>query len=376
MKIGIVCYPSIGGSGLVATELAVQLADLGHQVHVISYSTPFKLPDFKANLSFHAVDPINYPLFNQNLYTFSLTTKIMEVAEEYELDIVHAHYSIPHSLCAHLAREISNNKFGVVTTLHGTDVTIVGKDKPLYRINQFGIEQSDCVTTVSRFQQKSIIEDFHIKNCVDVVYNFIDTNRFKPVCDAQLVERYKLVNSAEKILMHISNFREPKNVEAVIETFYRVQKKFNCKLVLVGEGPDLQKIKLRCRELQICHNVHYLGKMESVQAVVPLADCLIQPSKVESFGMVLLEAMACSVPTVSSNVDGIPEVIVDNETGFMHDPNDYESMAESVLKIFNDENLAKELGGNGRKRAIEHFSYQTIVPQYIEIYEKALRKQV
>ena len=369
MKIGIVCYPSIGGSGLIATQLGINLAQRGHEVHFISYSAPFKLPKFEPNISFHSVDPINYPLFNQNLYTFSLTAKIIEVSEDYKLDVIHAHYSIPHSLCAHLAREISSHDFKIVTTLHGTDVTIVGQDKPLYPINRYGIEQSDVVTTVSAFQKNHTIKHFNITHDINVIYNFIDTDEFSPHKESNCC-RSRLAADDEMLVMHISNFRAPKNPNAIINAFAKASKEIKARLVLVGDGPEILEIKSRCRELEICDKVSYLGKVQNVSEVLVCADCILQPSYQESFGMVLLEAMASQVPTVSSNVDGIPEVVAHNETGFMTDPDNYEEMADFLVRLHKDKEMARTFGINGRKRAMELFHKDIIIPQYLDVYEK------
>ena len=368
MKIGIICYPSIGGSGLVATELGINLAQRGHEIHFISYSAPFKLPPFERNISFHSVDPINYPLFNQNLYTFSLTAKIIEVMEDYDLDIIHAHYSIPHSLCAHLAREISKKDFRIVTTLHGTDVTIVGQDKPLFPINKYGIEQSDVVTTVSAFQKNYTKEHFDIQHDIEIIHNFIDTDEFKPA-DESTCCRSKLAADDEFIVMHISNFRPPKNPKAIIHAFAQASEEIKARLVLVGDGPEILEIKTECRKLKICDKVSYLGKIQNVAPVIAAADCVLQPSYQESFGMVLLEAMACSVPTVSSNIDGIPEVVVHNQTGLMADPDDHHSLGQYLVQLSKDPDFASFLGQNGRQRSIEYFHKDIIIPQYIDCYQ-------
>ena len=369
MNIGIICYPSIGGSGLIATELGIDLAKRGHQVHFISYSVPFKLQTFQRNVYFHAVDPVSYPLFNQTLYTFSLTAKIIDIVREYKLDLVHAHYSIPHSLCAHLAREVWGKNFKIITTLHGTDVTIVGQNKPLYSLNKYAIEQSDKVTTVSHFQKEHTNRYFGITKEISVIHNFVDTDVFKPgVGDGKSC----LANTDEKIIMHISNFRPPKNPEGVIKTFYHVQKQIPAKLVLVGDGPGIGEIRNLCKEFNICEHVCFLGKRDNVETVIPFADCVLQPSYLESFGMVLLEAMACEVPTVSSNVDGIPEVVVHGETGFFAPPDDHETLADFILKICSSKELAKSLGKNGRQRATETFNKDKMVSRYLDTYSTVL----
>ena len=372
MRIGIICYPSIGGSGLVATELGKNLAKLGHHVHFISYSCPFRLSKYEPNISFHSVDAINYPLFNQSLYTFALTAKIVEVAREYDLNVVHAHYSIPHSLCAHLAREIVGGTFGVVTTLHGTDVTIVGQDKPLYPINRYGIEKSDIVTTVSQYQRQHTLEHFRVDTDIRVIYNFIDPDAFKPYATGN-TSRDQMADPDEKIIMHVSNFREPKNPIGVVRSFAKTADRINARLVLVGDGPGMTEIRQHCSELKICEKVTYLGKIDNVEDVLPLADCVFQPSYRESFGMVMLEAMACKVPVVASNADGIPEVVVDGETGILAHPDDHDALADALVRVCEDDDLAKRFANAGRKRAISNFHHSIIVPQYLETYEECAR---
>lgn len=370
MRIGIVCYPSVGGSGLVATELGMRLAERGHQVHFISYASPFRLPDDPDGIRFHQVDPINYPLFHQNLYTFSLTAKIVEVAEAHELDVVHAHYSIPHSLCAHLANEISSHHFRIVTTLHGTDVTIVGRDKPLFSLNRYGIEQSDAVTTVSHFQRDYTRRYFQLNVPVQVIYNFVDGNRFRP--DAADVPRDELAAADECIIMHISNLRAPKNPEAIIGAFRLAREQVKARLVIIGDGPEMVTIRKRCREYGICNSVNHLGNTRDVAAMLPLADVIYQPSYRESFGMVLIEAMACEVPTVSSDIDGIPEVVAAGETGLMADPDDHEALAAHLVALCRDTERRRAMGVAGRRRVLEHFNPDLIVPHYEDCYRRAM----
>jgi N-acetyl-alpha-D-glucosaminyl L-malate synthase BshA len=366
MKIGIICYPGIGGSGLIATVLGVELARQGHEIHFISYSVPFKLPAYGRNIHFHSVDPISYPLFNQQLYTFSLTAKVVEVVDTYKIDVIHAHYSIPHSLCAHLAREISTRDFKIVTTLHGTDVTIVGQDKPLFKLNRYGIERSDLVTTVSEYQQRHTKHYFGIESDIRVIYNFIDSDIFRPRPSATPSE---LAAADEKIVMHISNFRPLKNGTAVIRSFHLIPDTVKARLVLVGDGPEVDDLRRLCRELDLADRVSFLGNVANVEHIVPLADCVLQPSYRESFGMALLEAMACGVPTVSSNVDGIPEVVVDGETGYTTEPDDYESIAAHVTRLCTDADKRHSMGMAGRARAIRCFNKTQVVAQYLAAYE-------
>ncbi|ACJ28197.1 Glycosyl transferase, family 4 [Shewanella piezotolerans WP3] len=371
LRIGIVCHPSIGGSGLVATELGLGLAKLGHEIHFISSVRPFKLIEDFQQLFFHSVEAINYPLFSDPLYTFALTAKIVEVAEQYQLDVVHAHYSIPHSLCAYLAGEISQHKFATVTTIHGTDVTVVGQDKPLYPLNKFSIHKSNKVTTVSSFQRHYIYSHFDNDKSIEVIHNFIDLDVFSPTF-ANINTRRQMAKDDEKVLMHVSNFRALKNIDTVIQAFHLLLRKVNARLVLLGSGPYIDKIKTQCDKLGILHQVTFMGDVMHVESYLPNADCVIQPSYRESFSMVLLEAMACGVPTVSSNVDGIPEVVEHGVSGYMFDPEDALAMAKAMETILLDDNKQQQMGLAGRARARALFSPEQKIAQYVECYHSAI----
>ena len=370
MRIGIVCHPSIGGSGLIATQLGIGLARVGHEVHFIARMRPFKLED-EDNIYFHCVEGIDYPLFDDPLYTFALTAKIVEVAEQYDLDLVHAHYSIPHSLCAYLACEITTRKFLTITTIHGTDVTVVGQDKPLYPLNRFSINQSAAVTTVSNFQRQYTKEQFEIFKPITVINNFIDLEVYSAKHASQK-RRRMLANDDEKIVMHISNFRPVKNTRIVIEAFHLVQARVKARLVLLGTGPDLEEMKQQCQDLGISDKVSFLGNVTHTEEIIPNADCIFQPSFHESFSMVALEAMACKVPTVTSNVDGLPEVVKQGKSGFMSAPEDSISMANDIVTILSDENLQQQLGEYGRQRAEKKFKWSDKIAEYIRCYEQAM----
>ena len=346
MKIGIICHPSIGGSGLVATMLGIGLAKKGYEVHFISRAMPFRLQKRHKNIFFHPVEPISYPLFNDTLYTFALTSKIIEVAQRYEIDIMHAHYSIPHSLCAHLASQISTKKFKTITTIHGTDTKVVGQDKPLYPLNRFSLLKSDMLTTVSNYQKNYTITYFNLDKEIKVIHNFIDTKMFTHKNKSSKI-RETLASKNQKIIMHISNFRKPKNTKGVIKAFYKTIGKIDAKLVLIGDGPDKEKIKNMCKKLGIKDRVLFYGKSNNVEKLLPNADCVLQPSLNESFGMVMLEAMSCRVPVVASDVDGIPEVLVHGNCGYMCSPDDYDSMAKFLIKICKDEKTAKKAWERG-----------------------------
>lgn len=371
MRIGIVCHPSIGGSGLVATQLGLGIAKQGHEVHFISRTRPFKLLEDLDNVHFHSVEAIHYPLFTDPLYTFALTAKIVEVAEQYQLDVVHAHYSIPHSLCAYLACEISQHKFPTITTIHGTDVTVIGQDKPLYPLNQFSINKSDKVTTVSAFQSEYIKQNFEISNPIEVIHNFIDLAVFTPD-NASTDVRRTLAGDDEKIIMHVSNFRAIKNTQAVVHAFNIVQQQLDARLVLLGSGPDVDGLKVECRRLGIIDKVSFLGDVTHVESYLANADCVIQPSYKESFSLVVLEAMASAVPTVTSNVDGIPEVMQDGVTGLMTEPDNIEQLAAHTVTILSDDHLQQTMGQAGRLRAAQLFNPEEKIAQYLATYSEAI----
>ncbi|USD35849.1 N-acetyl-alpha-D-glucosaminyl L-malate synthase BshA [Ferrimonas sp. SCSIO 43195] len=371
MKIGIVCHPSIGGSGLVATELGHELARLGHEVHFISSAPPFKLSRNQPNVHFHLVEAIHYPLFQDPLYTFALTAKIVEVVNQYQLQVVHAHYSIPHSLCAYLASEITDQPFPVVTTIHGTDVTVVGQDRPLYPLNQFSINRSTRVTTVSNFQRHYIHRHFQVDAPIEVIHNFIDLQRFSPDNPA-VVARHTLAKGEEKIVMHLSNFRPVKNTQTVINAFARLSSALPARLVLLGSGPSLEPCQTLCHQLGISERVHFIGEVRNVEHYLPLADCVIQPSYRESFCMALLEAMACGVPTVSSDVDGIPEVVEHGVSGYMAPADDVEAHSRHLLAILTDPQRQRRFGQAGRRRAAERFHPAEKAEQYLACYRQAI----
>ncbi|KGJ95780.1 N-acetyl-alpha-D-glucosaminyl L-malate synthase BshA [Thalassotalea sp. ND16A] len=372
MRIGVVCHPTIGGSGLLATQLGIGMAKLGHQVHFISRTRPFKLSENCPNTFFHRVEGIDYPLFDDPLYTFALTAKIVEVVDAYNLDIVHAHYSIPHSLCVHLANEITKHKFPMITTIHGTDVTVVGRDKPLYPLNQFSINKSTTVTTVSRYQQQYIKKHFDIKKSIEVIYNFTNFDLFK-ASNANHSTRKQWADDDEKILMHISNFRPVKNTELVVKVFSQVVKSIKAKLVLVGTGPEVDLTKSLAARLNILDKVIFLGDINNVEQIIANADCVFQPSSHESFSLVLLEAMASGVPTVSSNVDGIPEVVQHGKTGFIAPLDDLIGMSDHIKNIFSDDVLSESMAKAGRIRAEQCFGWHQQVQKYLKCYENTLQ---
>ena len=371
MRIGIVCHPSIGGSGVIATELGLGLARKGHQIHFISSSTPVRLTGMLDDVSFHYVEPINYPLFDDKLYTFALTAKIGEVAEQHQPDIVHAHYSIPHSLCAHLARQVSGCEFKVVTTIHGTDATIVGQDRPLYPLNRFSIDQSDMVTTVSEYQKKYLLDNFELDKDIRVIHNFVDPEVFT-LEKANSKQRQLLARDDEKLIMHISNFRQPKNTLGVVKTFALIADQLGTRLVLVGDGPDVTAARSLCKALGVLDRVTFTGMVTQIEKIIANADCVIQPSYRESFGMAALEAMSSGVPAVCSDRDGVPEVVIHGETGFLADPDDHAALGGYLARICSEPALHKQLAENGRRRALKLFNSKDKVDEYLDNYHSCL----
>lgn len=373
MKIGIVCYPTFGGSGVVATELGIALAKEGHQVHFITYRQPTRLDFFSENLFYHEVDIKSYPLFEHAPYELALASKMVNVVEFEGLDLLHVHYAIPHASAAYMAKQILKSQgieIPVVTTLHGTDITLVGKDPSYAPVVTFSINQSDGVTAVSEDLRKSTYEHFDIKNEIEVIPNFIDLNRFKK----QKKEHFKkaICPNDEKLLVHTSNFRKVKRVEDVIKVFYEVRKVVPSKLLLVGDGPERDRMERICRELGTCEDTRFLGKLDAVEEVLSVADLFLIPSEKESFGLAALEAMACEVPVLSSNAGGIPELNIHGETGFACEVGDIEDMTAKALHILSDDNL-----NAFKKRALaraKEFDVSNILPRYENFYKKTIEK--
>jgi N-acetyl-alpha-D-glucosaminyl L-malate synthase BshA len=373
MKIGIVCYPTFGGSGVVATELGKALAKEGHQVHFITYSQPTRLDFFNQNLFYHEVDIKSYPLFDHAPYELALASKMVNVVIYENLDLLHVHYAIPHASAAYMAKQILKERgiyIPVVTTLHGTDITLVGKDPSYEPVVTFSINHSDTVTAVSEDLKKATFEHFEIKKEIIVIPNFIDLERFKK----QKKEHFKLAicPHGEKLLVHTSNFRKVKRVEDVIKVFYEVRKQIPAKLLLVGDGPERDKMERLCRELGTCDDIRFLGKLEAVEEVLSVADLFLMPSEKESFGLAALEAMACEVPVLSSNAGGIPELNIDGETGFTCEIGDVKEMTKKALEILDDRNLS-----GFKKRALERakiFDISVILPLYENVYHQTIEK--
>ncbi|WKV10462.1 N-acetyl-alpha-D-glucosaminyl L-malate synthase BshA [Marivirga harenae] len=375
MNIGIVCYPTFGGSGVVATELGKALAKNGHNVHFITYSQPTRLDFFNENLFYHEVDIRTYPLFQYPPYELALASKMVDVAQHEKLDLLHVHYAIPHASAAYMAKQILKEKnidIPVVTTLHGTDITLVGKDPSYEPVVTFSINKSDGVTAVSEDLKKDTLEHFDIYQHIEVIPNFIDLGRFK----RQKKDHFKtaICPNGEKLMVHTSNFRKVKRVEDVIYVFNNVRKIIPAKLLLVGDGPERIKMEKLCRELGTCDDIRFLGKLEAVEEVLSVSDLFLMPSEKESFGLAALEAMSCEVPVISSNAGGIPELNIDGVTGFTCNVGDVKDMTEKSLHILADENL-DQFKKNALERA-KKFDITNILPLYENFYSKILKKEV
>jgi L-malate glycosyltransferase len=371
MKIGIVCYPTFGGSGVVATELGKSLADLGNKVHFITYSQPHRLDFFHENIFYHEVTVKSYPLFEFAPYEVILASKIVDVVKHEKLDLVHVHYAIPHASAAFMAREILKTQgvyLPIITTLHGTDITLVGRDPSFAPVVAFCINQSDGVTAVSEDLKKDTLEHFDITRSIEAIPNFIDVSRFRK----QKKDHFKkaICPNDEKLIVHTSNFRKVKRIEDVVSVFNIVRKTIPSKLLLVGDGPERVIIESMCRELDICNDVRFLGKLDAVEEVLSVADLFIMPSEKESFGLAALEAMACEVPVISSNVGGLPELNIHGKTGFLSNVGDVEDMAKNAIFILNDANLPT-FRINALNRAKE-FDSNHIVPIYLAYYQQIL----
>ena len=378
MNIGIVCYASIGGSGIVATELAKVLAERGHQVRLISTEPPFRLGEYQAGLAFHEVQTPGYPLFREPQYLLSLANKLVEVSKAFELDIIHAHYAIPHAAAAYLARQIlaasgSSKAPRVITTLHGTDVTLIGSDPSYSETAAFCIDQSDGVTAVSASLRDDTYRELPVSSEIEAIPNFLDCHVHRRLPDDKLDRRYRGNNPATKIVTHISNFRPVKRSQSVIEIFHKIREQVSARLLLVGDGPDLAPTVRRARELGISEDVEPLGEQELVVPLLSISDLFLLPSSQESFGLAALEAMACHVPVVASDVGGLPEIIEDKVSGFLHSPGDLESMAESALLVLDDPERHKKITMAGWQTLHDRFCADKVVPRYEMFYEKILR---
>jgi N-acetyl-alpha-D-glucosaminyl L-malate synthase BshA len=373
MKIGISCYPVYGGSGVVATELGMQLALRGHEVHFITYAMPFRLSSFVENVFYHEVEVPTYPLFEHAPYNLALTVSMQGVAERYNLDLIHAHYAVPHATSAWMAKEMTPNKnLCVVTTLHGTDITLIGQDPSYKSITAFSIQKSDGLTAVSEYLRRETIEHFDIApERIEVIPNFVDLNEYKR--DAHPCHRARLSQTGEKIIMHISNFRPVKRVDDTVRIFARINRVLPSRLVLIGDGPERGRVQHVAEEEGVADRVAFLGKQESVAEILACADLFLLPSASESFGLVALEAMSCGVPVVATRVGGVPEVVPDGEAGFLAEVGDVQAMAEAGVRILKDPDEWRRMSQAAREAAAQ-FSTETVVPMYESYYRTVTGK--
>lgn len=372
MKIGIVCYPTFGGSGVVATELGKALAEKGHKIHFITYRQPMRLDSFSQNLFYHEVSVLDYPLFDYPPYESALTSKLVDVVKFEKLDLLHVHYAVPHASAAYLAKQIlfkENIKISIITTLHGTDITLVGKNSMYDPTVTFSINQSDGVTAVSENLKKETYKYFKIDKEINVIPNFIDLNRFAKQPKDHF--RKAITPNGEKLIIHTSNFRKVKRVDDVVHIFKAIQDKIPSKLLLVGDGPERNHIEKLCRELGICNNMLFLGKQEAVEEILSVCDLFLMPSETESFGLAALEAMACQVPVISTNTGGLPELNIHGKTGFLSNVGNIDEMADNAFYLLRNEKTLTEFKINAHKRASE-FDIQKIMPIYENFYEKIL----
>ncbi len=373
MKIGIACHPTYGGSGAVATELGLELAGRGHEIHFISYAQPFRLAGFQERVYFHEVEMDQYPLFEHPPYSLALAVSIHQVAREYDLDLVHVHYAIPHAASAWIAREMHQGPDApkIVTTLHGTDITLVGQHPSFHSITRFSILKSDGITAVSSFLREETERNFDVDaRRIRVIPNFINTENYKR--DRKPCHRGTLAPDGEKILMHVSNFRRVKRVEHVVGIFARVREKIPSRLIMVGDGPDRPRAQRVAQKLGVADGVSFLGKHTSVDELLACADLFLLPSESESFGLAALEAMACGTPVVASAVGGVPEVVEDGVSGFLFPNGDVPAMAEGAVRLLSSESLWEEMSAAGRGIAVDRFSAERVVPVYESYYREVL----
>jgi N-acetyl-alpha-D-glucosaminyl L-malate synthase BshA len=380
MRIGITCYPTYGGSGVVATELGIELAALGHEVHFISYSQPFRLNGRESGIIYHEVPVPNYPLFEFPPYDLALASRMAEVAEFCELDLLHVHYAIPHSVSALLARQMlaaRGRRLPFVTTLHGTDITLVGLDRSYLPITRYAIQESDGVTSISEYLKKETVENFGVTRPIEVIPNFVNCNLYRPVKDeaARAEARRHLAPPNEAILMHLSNFRPVKRVLDVVKVFAQVAREMPARLVLVGDGPERSAAEWLAHDLGIQCHVRFLGKQERVNELLALADLMLMPSELESFGLAALEAMACKVPSIATRGGGVPELIDDGVTGLLYEVGDVDGMAAGAIGLLKDRDRLEAMREAGRKTAQERFCSSLVVPHYVRYYESVLGKQ-
>lgn len=377
MKIGITCYPTYGGSGIVATELGMELAARGHEVHFISYAQPIRLtglddqPEAARRITYHEVEVPTYPLFDHPPYSLALATKMAEVAEYYALDLLHVHYALPHSISAYLAQAmLAPRRLPFVTTLHGTDITLVGQDRSFLPITRFAIEKSTAVTAVSQHLQQVTREVFKVRRPIEVIPNFVNCHQYQRCENPSLREQF--APHGERLLVHLSNFRPVKRIPDVIEVFARVRSKLPARLLLIGDGPERANIEYLVREKGLDQYVCFLGKQDAVYEKLGVCDLFLLPSQLESFGLAALEAMACEVPVIATNVGGLPEVIRSGEDGYLLEPGDVEGMARCALQLLEAPEQARAMGRRARQTTLKRFCSSLIVPRYEAFYQQVL----
>lgn len=377
MRIGIVCYPTYGGSGVLATELGLGLARAGHEVHFITYRRPARLSAFQENVVYHEVDSASdYPLFEYAPYETALASKLVDVVRYENLDLLHVHYAIPHAAVAYMARKIllqEDRYVPYLTTLHGTDITLVGQHPAYASVVAFSINKSDGVTAVSNWLRQQTYDTFEVTNAIEVIYNFIDINRFQ----RRNKEHFKraIAPQGERVLVHISNFRKVKRVEDVVRVFQQVHRELPAKLLLIGDGPERRTAEQLCRQMGLCEEIRFLGKQDAIEELLAVADLFIMPSETESFGLAALEAMACEVPVISTNAGGLPEVNISGETGFLSNIGDVDHMAQNALQILRNDDTLNQFRANALRQA-KRFDIQHILPKYEAYYEEVLRTAV
>jgi len=376
MRIGITCYPTYGGSGIVATELGLELADRGHDVHFITYANPIRLDASIPRIHYHEVEVSNYPLFQYPPYCLALASRMADVAESYRLDLLHVHYAIPHSIAAMLARQMTapRRSLPYITTLHGTDITLVGTDPSYFPITKFSIEQSDGITAISHDLRRQTVEVFDVANEIRVIHNFVNCTTYAPDPERRGIERF--APEGEKLLIHLSNFRPVKRVQDCIRILAEVRKHTNARLLMVGDGPERGPAEHLAWQLGVGKDVEFLGKQNGVERLIRLAHVLLMPSEMESFGLAALEAMACGVPAVGTRVGGVPELITDGEDGYLERVGDIAGQSARVVQLLTDDALHARIAAAARSTASTRFCTDKIIPQYLEYYEAILNREV
>jgi N-acetyl-alpha-D-glucosaminyl L-malate synthase BshA len=376
MKIGITCYPTYGGSGVVATELGIELANRGHDIHFISYAQPFRLSGREERIHFHEVPVSNYPLFEFPPYSLALATRMSEVAEYYNLDLLHVHYAIPHSVSAMLARQMlarNGRRLPFVTTLHGTDITLVGADRAYLPITRYAIDESDGVTAISDYLRRETIKIFSTTRPIHVITNFVNCDVYLRDPEASKLVRAQYAKPDEAVLVHLSNFRPVKRIQDVIRIFAGVAKQMPARLLMVGDGPERSSAEWLAKSLNISDRVSFLGKHDQVSQLLPAADLMLMPSEMESFGLAALEAMACEVPTIGTNVGGVSELIQDGVTGLLFPVGDVDAMAAAAAGLLQNRDRLREMARAGRQEAQRTYCASRVIPRYEEFYESILR---